>query len=367
MARQAPPRILAFATLGTDSSDEARLLELLGELRPERLRFDRARKLASFFVVLRALRSRPALVCQEGTGIAGGAALLLGRLLYGVPYVISSGDAVGPFVAARAQLAGPLFALYEKLLCRFSSGFIGWTPYLAGRALSFGAPRAMTAPGWAPPALAPAERARAREELRTRLGIPPEALVIGIAGSLSWNPRAGYAYGLELVRALAQVHRPYVHALILGDGDGRSRLELEAGALLGRRIHLPGRVPREEVPRWLATLDVGSLPQSVDAVGSFRYTTKLPEYLAEGLPVVTGRIPAAYDLGDGDDWLWRLEGKLPWEPAYIRSLARLLETITPAEISRRAEAATRLSERFRKEPQVARVTVFLADLLRELA
>ena len=29
-------------------------------------------------------------------------------------------------------VAGPFASIYERLLCRFSAGFIGWTPYLRG-------------------------------------------------------------------------------------------------------------------------------------------------------------------------------------------------------------------------------------------
>ena len=42
---------------------------------------------------------------------------------------------------------------------------------------------------------------------------------------------------------------------------------------------------------FLAAFDLASLPQSVDRVGSFRYSTKLSEYLAAGLPIVTSQIP----------------------------------------------------------------------------
>ena len=55
----------------------------------------------------------------------------------------------------------------------------------------------------------------------------------------------------------------------------------------------------EEVVDYLAAFDLASLPQSVDRVGSFRYSTKLCEYLAVGLPIITGQIPAAYDLDAG--------------------------------------------------------------------
>ncbi len=69
---------------------------------------------------------------MEGTGIAGGLACLLAAIVKGHAYVVSSGDAVGPFIAVHVRCLGWPFAVYERLLCRFSSGFIGWTPYLVG-------------------------------------------------------------------------------------------------------------------------------------------------------------------------------------------------------------------------------------------
>ena len=40
---------------------------------------------------------------------------------------------------------GPVFGLYEHVLCRLAAGYIGWTPYLAGRAMTYGTKRVMTA------------------------------------------------------------------------------------------------------------------------------------------------------------------------------------------------------------------------------
>src|SRR5258708_3861512 len=143
-------RVVAVSTLGSGSNEEHRILTLLREFDPEAIPFDRSAKLRSGRRVWRTLRQRPSLVVMENTGIAGGLALILGRLFLGIPYVVSSGDAIGPFVARQAWWAGPFFALYDRLLCRLCSGYIGWTPYLVGRALTFGAPRAMTAAGFAP-------------------------------------------------------------------------------------------------------------------------------------------------------------------------------------------------------------------------
>ncbi len=291
---------------------------------------------------------------MEGTGVAGGLAVIAARAIAGVPYVVSSGDAVGPFVGLSHRRLAPFAGLYERLLCRRSAGFIGWSPYLVGRALTFGAPRAMTAANWAP-AAAPEERAARREAL----GIPAEAIVFGLVGSLPWNEASGYCYGLELVRAALATDRKDLRVLVVGDGSGLARLrELAAG---DERIILPGRVPKEEVAGVLAALDVASLPQSVDGVGSFRYTTKISEYLGAGLPVVTGQIPLAYDLDDG--WIWRLAGDAPWDPRYLAALAELMRTVTPAEVAARRAAVPRDLAIFDRGRQQRAVSAFVADLV----
>ena len=133
--------------------------------------FDRARKVRMFRRLLLEMgRIRPDLVVMEGTGLAGGAALILARALFGQRYLVSSGDAVGPWVGTRFRLLGPVFGLYERVLCRLAAGFIGWTPYIVGRALTFGTPRGMTAAGWAPFPRTPAELTDARQRVRSCLG-----------------------------------------------------------------------------------------------------------------------------------------------------------------------------------------------------
>ncbi len=315
-----------------------------------------------FQEILSAIKNdRPDLVVMEGTGTAGGFAIMLGKLLHRVPYVVSSGDAVGPFLASFHPIFSPIFNLYERLLCRYAAGFIGWTPYLVGRALTFGSPRAMTAPGFSLSRRDPEEQAEARLAIRARLGIPSEAIVVGVAGSLRWNKRYGYCYGSELVRALVRVDRPDLVVLIVGSGDGRALLEEIAGGALGSRCILTGQVPWNEVGDYLAAIDVGSLPQSVDQVGSFRYTTKIAEYVAAGMPIIVNQIPLAYDLDTG--WMWRMPGKNPWDERFLAALADLFRGLTRDEIDRRRSAVPADLPEFDAERQIARVTAFIHDLI----
>lgn len=349
--------VVCFATQGTGHADEDRIRALLDRLGADVLPFDRGHKARSSFRLLRLLlRHRPALVVMEGTGIAGGAVVIVTRLLARIPYVVSSGDAIGPYVALDHRMLAPVAALYERLLCRLSAGFIGWTPYLAGRALTYGAPRAMTAAGWSE-AARPQDRERRREEL----GIPADAIVFGLIGSLGWTERVGYCYGKELVEAVLRTERQDVRVLVVGDGSGLERLSTLAGEELGERIILPGRVPKEEVMSYLAAIDVASLPQSVDGVGSFRYTTKISEYIAAGLPMVTGRIPLAYDLDDG--WIWRLGGDSPWDPRYVADLAELMENLNPTDLSSKQQAVPGEASLFDRDRQQRQATAFVSDLI----
>ncbi len=349
-------RVVCFATKGAASNEESRIVQLLHDLDPEVWAFDRAHKARSALRLAGHLqRTRPALVVMEGTGTAGGAVLLAARVLLGIPFVVSSGDAVAPFLAARRAWLWPAAFTYEWLLYRLSAGFIGWTPYLTGRALTLGAPRAVTAPGFAPFADASDRRAA----MRDALGIPQDALVFGIVGALVWTPRRAYCYGLELVRALSRVARRDVRVLIVGDGDGRQRLE----RLGDERVVLTGAVPQEQVPAHLAAMDVASLPQSVDRVGAFRYTTKVSEYLDAGLPIVSSRIPAAYDLDDG--WVWRLPGRAPWAEEYVAALAELMETMTPEKLAQRRDHARAPAGTFALQPQQRRVGQFIAELIED--
>jgi hypothetical protein len=358
--RSAPP-LLVFATKGTGSNEESRIKTLASRLPFKLLLFDKKRKLQSFCGLMREFyRSEKTLIVMEGTGIAGGLACMLGRLIFGHRYVVSSGDAVGPFVGAHVAILGAPFTCYERLLCQLSAGFIGWTPYLVGRAITYGAPRGMTAPGWVI-GKSIDEVSSARKLVRAKWGINDDTIVFGLAGAIVWSKRRSYCYGLELVRAIRKVRRDDIAVVVIGDGSGLDVLKQEAGVDLGKRIFLPGSVPLDQVMEILCGFDVASLPQSTDAVGAFRYTTKISEYRAIDLPIVTLQIPASYDLDLGN--CWRLPGQNPWDPKFIEAMAGLMQRIRKDELVRYRCLDKCLDLVFDRDTQVARATEFLTDML----
>jgi glycosyltransferase involved in cell wall biosynthesis len=355
-------RLLAFSTKGAGSNEEDRLRALLSAFAVDWFAFDRTSKFQQFRQLCRLVKAqRYDLAVMEGTGWAGGLALIYSRLRGRCRYVVSSGDAVGPWVGSVRPGLGWLFTIYEKWLCRLAAGFIGWTPYLVGRALSFGCPRAATAAGFALHPKSPEAAAEARTRIRRQLGIADTTIVFGILGSLAWNSRIQFCYGWELASALRSVDRQDIAVIIVGGGPGSDHLRRLAGVDLGKRLHLVGNVENRFVLDYMAAMDVASLPQSVDGVGSFRYTTKISEYVAAHLPTVTGQIPLAYDLDSG--WLWRLPGPTPWHPTYIGAMAALMRRITWDELRAKAAQMPATLPEFDRSAQVRRITGFIQDLL----
>lgn len=350
--------VLCLATQGTNSSDEQRIAFLLQPLRPRFLRVDRRRRARLPFALMSSvLRCRPDLVVMEGTGAAGGVGVMLARLLCGVPYIVSSGDAVAPFLRAFRPGSWPVAWLYERALTKSCAGFIGWSPYLVGRAVSHGARRGMTAGHFC----LSAPSAGGRERTRAELGLPPDAIVIGIVGRILRDSRQGYSYGVELVRALHRTERADLRVLIVGDGDGLDPLTELAGQELGHRVLLTGACPPDRVLDHLAAMDIGVLSQSTDVVGAMRYTTKLPEYLAAGLPVVVTQIPLGYDLDDG--WLWRLPGESPWDEEHINALAGFMQNVSREEIAEKRSRVPQHLDVFDAWRQQRRVCDFVQDAI----
>ena len=359
------PNILCVSTAGS-GQDPLRMRRLTQDVRAEctYYDFDRSRsRWANMRAFTDTLRSSTwDLVYQEGTSIAGGAALIRAAWQWNERYVISSGDPVGGFFkTVKGPLWGMAFERYERLLYRNAAGFIGWTPYLTGMAMKMGAPRAVTVEGAVDRNLFEAYDSAKRRVLKQKYSLDPDHIVCGVVGSLTWTERQEYCYGLELVEMMNYLDRDDVSVLIVGDGDGKARLEARVPDVLRDRIVFTGRVPEEEVVGTLNAMDIGFITQTLDELGRYRLTTKLPEYLACGLPIAMSPIPGYYDyVGDAG---WPLPAHHPADDAFHRGVATWLDGITREAIQTRRPKALARSERFSYERIRPRFTAFIHDLL----
>lgn len=123
-----------------------------------------------------------------------------------------------------------------------------------------------------------------RESLRSALGIPPGAPVVGVVANL--RPVKGLD---DFVRATALVARELdeVRFLIVGQGPEGPHLRALAESLgVSRKIQLLG--PRDDVPALLSVFDVGVLSSHFES-----FSNSILEYLAADLPVVVTNVGGA--------------------------------------------------------------------------
>ncbi len=130
------------------------------------------------------------------------------------------------------------------------------------------------------------------EELRRRLGVEPQGLLVGCVARL--GPEKGHAVLLRAWAGVkAEYHGPLALALI-GEGPERDLLERLCGELhLDDSVHFLGH--REDVPQLLAGMDLFVLPSLSEGV-----PMALLEAMAAGVAVVTttvGAMPEILDQG----------------------------------------------------------------------
>jgi glycosyltransferase involved in cell wall biosynthesis len=79
---------------------------------------------------------------------------------------------------------------------------------------------------------------------------------------------------------------------IYGRGDSEPALQAQASSLgVLDRVTFHGRVPIEDVPRRVASADIGLAPTRHDQFTDMSLSTKVFEYAAMGKPVVASRLP----------------------------------------------------------------------------
>jgi glycosyltransferase involved in cell wall biosynthesis len=181
------------------------------------------------------------------------------------------------------------------------------------------------------------------DELRARLGIPRTALVVGAVGHL--RPEKNLP---RLLRAVASCARTRdVHALVLGDGPERARLEeLARSPELAGRVHFAGY---QADPRaHYRAMDVFALSSDTEQM-----PIALLEAMASALPVV------ATDVGDVRAMLPEAarEQVVELGPECDAGVARALERLaTDAPLRARLGALgrERIAERFSFAAMAAR-------------
>jgi glycosyltransferase involved in cell wall biosynthesis len=193
---------------------------------------------------------------------------------------------------------------------------------------------------------------RPHEAVRTELGIPPDAAVVGTVTRLSPQKAP-----LDFVAAAAQMaaRRPEVHFVVIGDGPLRAEVEAQITTEdLTARFHLTGL--RRDVPDLLHSFDVFALTSLWEGLPRV-----LPQAMAAGLPIVATAVDGnAEAVEDG------VNGFLtpPGDPQALASaLLRLLDD--PSLAAEMGAAGRERSTEFSARKMVDDIAALYETLLAE--
>jgi glycosyltransferase involved in cell wall biosynthesis len=123
--------------------------------------------------------------------------------------------------------------------------------------------------------------------LLASIGIPGDARVIGAVGNL--YPVKGHAHLLRAMPAILAAH-PATHLIILGRGALEQAIRAEVHTLgIATHVHLLGH--REDVPRWLAAMDIFVLPSLSEGL-----PLSVLEAMAAGRPAVASGVGGVHEV-----------------------------------------------------------------------
>jgi glycosyltransferase involved in cell wall biosynthesis len=215
------------------------------------------------------------------------------RLAGGVPLILDLHEAMPEFFRSRfpsraSRLADAALRAQERWSIGIATAVITVNDMLGDRLVALGVPRAKVTVIMNAADLARFDPAA----LPVRPFMADGTLRLIYAGALT--PIYELDVALQAVAILAR-DRPEIPVglRILGRGDSAADLAAEAERLgIGARIELPGRVPLEDVPGWIAQADVGLAPTRRTEFTDVSLSTKIFEYAAMGKPVVASALPA---------------------------------------------------------------------------
>ncbi len=186
-------------------------------------------------------------------------------------------------------------------------------------------------------------------KVRQGLGIRAESPVVLALGRLVY--KKGFEY---LIEAFPTVVRRWPDAKLIVGGDGYLADELRDRATahgIGEAVLMPGRIPADDVPAYIAAADVFVMPAVTDVTGNVDGLPHVvPEAMAGGCPVVGTSVGGMRDVMiDGVNGLLVSE-RSPGELS--AAIARLLAD--PDERRRLGQGGQRLVEQRLNWPAIAR-------------
>ena len=284
-----------------------------------------------------------------------------GRLVYDSHELFTeAGD-----TASRPGWARTVLRRYEARAIREADAVITVNDGLAAELGAIAAPRRILVVRNAPPAPSPEASvpSSARpDRLRAALGLARDTKIVLYHGGLLRDR------GLpQLILAMTAPGLEQAHLVLMGSGPMAPELARHVAGSpdLTARVHLLPPVPPADLGEWVASADVGAMPnQPRTANERISTPNKLYECLAAGIPVVSSDFPERRRIiaDDPDGPLGALCD--PAEPASIGAALRsILDLDATATATLRARCLTAARLRWNWEAQSAGLLALYADLI----
>lgn len=169
---------------------------------------------------------------------------------------------------------------------------------------------------------------RVAPEPELRRGRPHLLCYLGVMG-----PQDGVDYALHSLAALRDEQgRTDWHAVFVGAGDTFDEMKALAVRLgLGDQVEFTGRIPDEDLVRYLSTADVCLSPDPLNPLNDVSTMNKVMEYMAMGKPIVSFELREAR-VSAGDAAVYAVANDVS---EFAKLTAELLDD--PAERARMGE------------------------------
>ncbi len=271
------------------------------------------------------------------------AAAWLGRLLFGTPFIVDTGDLLEE--SARTAGQGALYCAAVRVVERASvvlpDAVVVRGSRHADLLTAAGVRRVMLIPdGVDSAAFARADGEPARRQIGAG-----DSVVVGVVSTIGLEGRLGLpSPGWDVVECLARLPDLALLGLVVGDGPGLGALRALAERRgVARRMRFVERQSLDALPAWLAAIDVFLHTALNNPMSQVRTTGKLPLLLAAGRAAVVSKVGEAARVLEGTGMLLDFDGT-PEEYAG-RLAARVRELIAERAFERWRETGPAIARR----------------------
>jgi glycosyltransferase involved in cell wall biosynthesis len=271
------------------------------------------------------------------------AAARLGRLLFGTPFIVDTGDLLeeSERTAGRGRLRCLAVRLLERASMRLADAVVVRGTRHVEIAERWGARAVMLVPDGVE--CAPFARGD-RDAVRREIGAG-DAVVVGVVSTIALEPRLGLpSPGWDVVECVARLPDLGLIGLVVGDGPGLAALrKLAERRGVAQRVRFVGRRPLEALPAYFAAMDVFLHTALNNPMSQVRTTGKLPLLLAAGRAAVVSRVGEAARVLEGTGMLLDFDGTP--EQYAVRLAERVREIVRDRAFDRWRETGPEIARR----------------------